>query len=74
MSERKRIYYTYKTIEAYEKYDDQVRKIITEDTKREVWICNRALPPTCYPPEVSPDTIKKLKDLSDDIVVKELEE
>ncbi|PYI03595.1 hypothetical protein BO78DRAFT_421504 [Aspergillus sclerotiicarbonarius CBS 121057] len=71
-TEQKKIYYTYKSIEAWEEYDEKVRKIIAEDTGRENWICNRALPPTCYPPEVNSETIKKLKDLSDDIVVGEI--
>ncbi|PLB48919.1 hypothetical protein P170DRAFT_509585 [Aspergillus steynii IBT 23096] len=70
----KRIYYTYKTIEAWETHDEEVRKIITEDTKTDNWICNRALPPTCYPPPLSAEAIEKIKKLSDDIVVGEIED
>ncbi|OOF98732.1 hypothetical protein ASPCADRAFT_2165 [Aspergillus carbonarius ITEM 5010] len=66
MSERKKIYYTYKSIEAWEKYDEEVRKIITEDTDKG----NLDLQPgvAAYL-EVTPETIKKLKDLNDDVVV-----
>ncbi|PYI12866.1 hypothetical protein BO99DRAFT_448062 [Aspergillus violaceofuscus CBS 115571] len=73
MVDKKRIYYTYKSIEAYDKYDDDVRKIIQDDTDQDIWICNRALPPTCYPPPLSEECIKKLKELSHDVVVHEIE-
>ncbi|KAH8435149.1 uncharacterized protein LDX57_012778 [Aspergillus melleus] len=73
MSERKRIYYTYKTIEAWEQHDAAVRKIIQDDTGTDVWVCNRALPPTCYPPPVTTDAIDKIKKLDEDIVVGEID-
>ncbi|RAH64430.1 uncharacterized protein BO66DRAFT_475788 [Aspergillus aculeatinus CBS 121060] len=73
MSDRKRVYYTWKTIEAWESNDKQATEIIKADTKQDVWICNRALPPTCYPPPMTTEGIDKLKAL-DDIVVQEIEE
>ncbi|KAE8356080.1 hypothetical protein BDV28DRAFT_145579 [Aspergillus coremiiformis] len=73
MSDRKRVYYTYKTIEAWEKHDEKVREIIKEDTGVENWICNRALPPTCYPPPLSSEVIEKIKNLDGDIVVGDLD-
>ncbi|KAE8312529.1 hypothetical protein BDV41DRAFT_577717 [Aspergillus transmontanensis] len=43
-------------------------------TGTEQWICNRAVPPACYPPPISTETIDKIKKLDDDIVVEELQE
>ncbi|RAK98777.1 uncharacterized protein BO80DRAFT_151979 [Aspergillus ibericus CBS 121593] len=74
MSDQKRIYYTYKSIEAWKKYDEKVREIIVKDAGTDVWIYNRALPPTGYPPALSPETIKKLKDLSEDVVIEEVQD
>ncbi|PYI00043.1 hypothetical protein BO71DRAFT_478905 [Aspergillus ellipticus CBS 707.79] len=74
MSERVKIYYTYKTIEAFEKFKDQVTEIDKADTGMEVWICNLALPPTSYPPPVTQEAIQKLKALSDDIVAEVIPE
>ncbi|KAE8372166.1 hypothetical protein BDV26DRAFT_298116 [Aspergillus bertholletiae] len=74
MSGRKRILYTYKRIEVWEEYDEQARSIIQEDTSTENWICNRALPPTCYPPPLTVESIEKLKNLTNGIVVEEIEE
>ncbi|KAM5347473.1 hypothetical protein ACJ41O_010478 [Fusarium nematophilum] len=74
MADRKRIFYTYKTIEEWEKSDEEVTKIVQADTGVENWIANRALPPTAYPPPISTEAIEKIKKLSDDIVVEELQQ
>ncbi|KAE8152101.1 hypothetical protein BDV25DRAFT_138265 [Aspergillus avenaceus] len=68
MSERKRIYYSFKTIEAYQAVGEELRQIIEKDTGSEAWICNRALPPTCYPPPMTEGAIEELKKL-DGVVV-----
>ncbi|KAJ5450270.1 uncharacterized protein N7458_006719 [Penicillium daleae] len=65
---------TYKTIEAWQELDDKVGKIIQDDTGKEIWIANRALPPTGYLPAMTPDSIEKIKNLSDDLIVKEVED
>ncbi|KAB8262140.1 hypothetical protein BDV32DRAFT_147791 [Aspergillus pseudonomiae] len=74
MSEQKRIFYTYKTMEAWEKHDQNVRKFIQEESGQDSWICNRALPPACYPLLISTDTIDKIKKLDVDIFVQEIQD
>ncbi|RAL10040.1 uncharacterized protein BO97DRAFT_426820 [Aspergillus homomorphus CBS 101889] len=73
MPDRQRIYYTFDSAESYMHLQDQVVKIIQEDTGKEFWICNRALPPSCYPPPLTTDTIDKLKEL-DGVKVGNLDE
>ncbi|RAH67135.1 uncharacterized protein BO66DRAFT_441331 [Aspergillus aculeatinus CBS 121060] len=74
MADKKRVYYSYKSIEAYNEYDDEVRRIIQYDTDQDMWSCNRALPPTCYPPPLSEECIRRVKELSDDVIVHEIED
>ncbi|CEO59044.1 hypothetical protein PMG11_03733 [Penicillium brasilianum] len=72
MAERKRIHFTYQTVEGYSEFDRTVRQIISEDTGQESWIATRSLPPTNYPPPLTPNSIDRIKNLSEDIVVSEI--
>ncbi|KAM4066642.1 hypothetical protein HRG_000721 [Hirsutella rhossiliensis] len=73
MGDRKKIYYTFKGVEEWEQNNKKVDEIVKADTDAEHWACNKALPPTCYPPAMSIEAIDKLKQL-DGVVVGEIDE
>ncbi|KAJ6440043.1 1,3-beta-glucan synthase component GLS2 [Purpureocillium lavendulum] len=63
-----RVTYTFKDAEVFFDVGAKVDKIIREATGQQYWICNRALPPTCYPPPLETDVIEELEDLPGVIV------
>ncbi|KAE8332737.1 hypothetical protein BDV39DRAFT_166729 [Aspergillus sergii] len=63
MSDRKRISYTYESIEDFEENDGKVREIIAEDTGTKIWAYTKSLPPSSIPPPVTTGAVQKLKDL-----------
>ncbi|KAM0418973.1 hypothetical protein ACHAPT_012131 [Fusarium lateritium] len=71
MSDRVQVRYSYKGIEEYEDQRDSLRGIIQQDTGAEDWRETRSMPPIGFPPPLSPDSVKKLKDL-DGVNIEEL--
>ncbi|KAM5379441.1 hypothetical protein ACJZ2D_004139 [Fusarium nematophilum] len=71
MADRKRVSYTYLTIEHWEMQDEKVREIIREDTGEDSWTNAPVAPPTSLPPPITAQAIDKLKDL-DGVIVKEI--
>ncbi|KAE8356081.1 hypothetical protein BDV28DRAFT_145580 [Aspergillus coremiiformis] len=69
MSDRKRISYTYRGIEAYEEHDKTVTEIIKEDTGVENWPVTTSMPPRGIPPPLTTEAIDKLKALDGVIVI-----
>ncbi|KAJ5392958.1 hypothetical protein N7465_011932 [Penicillium sp. CMV-2018d] len=74
MTDKKRIVYTYGTIEAWEEFDATVQEIIKKETGKDHWIATRSIPPISYPPPLSADSIEKIKNVNDEIRVNEIDE
>ncbi|GJN75017.1 hypothetical protein VFPFJ_10830 [Purpureocillium lilacinum] len=62
------ISYSFKDGQAFLDIDQEVRRIIKQATGTEYWVCNRAFPPTCYPPPLETDDIEKLEALEGVVV------
>ncbi|KPM41427.1 hypothetical protein AK830_g5151 [Neonectria ditissima] len=73
MADRKKVSYTFKQLEDWQKHNQTVILIVKEDTGVEHWISNRSLPPTSFPPPLSLEGIDKLKEL-DGVVVEDIPE
>ncbi|KAK7421166.1 hypothetical protein QQX98_002295 [Neonectria punicea] len=74
MADRKKVSYSFRELEDWQKHNQTVTTIVKEDTGAEHWISNRALPPTSFPPPLSLDGIEKLKGLEGVIVEDIVEE
>ncbi|KAH7263689.1 hypothetical protein BKA59DRAFT_541089 [Fusarium tricinctum] len=71
MSDKIRIRYNFRGIEAWEVYQQQLRELIQQDTGEEYWIETKSLPPIGIPPPVTKECLEKIKKL-EGVVVNEI--
>ncbi|KAH7141752.1 hypothetical protein EDB81DRAFT_884816 [Dactylonectria macrodidyma] len=68
MTDRKSVSYTFERPEDFEHSNQPAIDIVVDDTGAKHWMSNRAMPPTSYPPPLTPDAIEKLKNMKGVIV------
>ncbi|KAK7432140.1 hypothetical protein QQZ08_001430 [Neonectria magnoliae] len=71
MADRKKVSYSFRDLEDWQKHNQTVTTIVKEDTGAEHWISNRALPPTSFPPLDGIDKLKRLEGVIVEDVVEE---